>query len=170
MWLLRPPHQAVHLHAPPAPQLHGQDFGPTVGQNRPASGGSARQLRPDVEQSTRRAKRSHPRARYQGESHPEPALQEPPRRALQRPDDPLAAAPVRRARRRGHDPAAPGHHQHEHERPRLRPHPQGSPHHSRPRRQRPGAPAPHHGSHRLPQPRPLQLLQFVIIYFFTIKK
>ena len=97
-------------------------------------------------------------ARYQSARHPEPALQEPPRRALQRPDDPVAAAPVRRARRRRNVPATPGHHQHEHERPRLRPHPKSRPHHRRPRRQHPSPPAPHHGSHRLPQPRPLQLL------------
>ena len=95
---------------------------------------------------------------HQGARHPEPALQEPPRRALQRPDDPLAAAPVRRARRRGHGTAAPGHHQHEHERESLRPHPKSRPHHRRPRRKRPGPPAPHHGSHRLPQPRQEQLL------------
>ena len=123
-----------------------------------ASRGAARQLRPDVEQSTRRAKRSHPRARHQSASHPAAPLQEPSRRALQRPDDHSPAAQIRRARRRRNGKTPRSHHQDEHEREGLRPHSKSSPHHRRPRVKRPSPPAPHHGSHRLPQPRPQQLL------------
>ena len=158
LWLLRPPYQAVHLHTAPATQLHGQDFGPTVGQNRPASGSSAGELRADVEQAARRAQRSNQGESHQSASHPEPALQEPPRRALQRPDDDSPAAQIRRARRRRNGKTPRGHHQDEHERPSLRPHPKSRPHHRRPRRQPHRPPPPHHGSHRLPQPGPQQLL------------
>ena len=152
LWLLRPPNKAVHLHPAPAPQLHGQDFGPTVGQNRPASRGAARELRPDVEQAARRTQRGNQGESYQSARHPAAPLQEPPRRALQRQDDNSFAPQVRRTRRRRHGKVARSHHQDEHEREGLRSHPESRPHNRRPRRQRPSPPAPHHGSHRLPQP------------------
>ena len=48
---------------------------------------------------------------------------------------------------------------------RLRPHPQGRPHHRRPRSLRRRPRPPHHGSHRLPQPRPPKLPQQCIVVF-----
>ena len=58
---------------------------------------------------------------------------------------------------------------HEHERPRLRPHPQSRPHHRRPRRHRRRPRPPHHGSHRLPQPRPPHLPRFKRIKFLNLR-
>lgn len=77
--------------------------------------------------------------------------------ALQRPDDRPHAPRVLRPRRADTQYAANRNDPFQPLRPRLLPHPEGSPHHSRPRRQNQHRDAPHSRGHRLPQPRPWRL-------------
>ena len=157
MRVLRPSQEEMRLQRVPAHPLHEQDFGAAIGPHRPADRSPARRFRPDVIQSPGRTLSRHPPARHRREDAAGAPLQGRTRHPLQRPDDPVPAAQIRRTQRRRPRETARRHGTHEHERPRLRPHPQSRPHHRRPRSLRRRPRPPHHGSHRLPQPRPPHL-------------
>lgn len=113
-----------------------------------------RPVRKDGRRTPRRAERHHPRTRGSCPTGTAATLCPGTRSLLQCPDDQPSALPLRPSRRARPRPAERRHDTPQPLGPRLRPYPQGSPHHCRPGRQRVHPVRPPGRSHRLPQPGP----------------